>query len=78
MPLMGELYHMKPIGEIMREHNIQLDTLDPVTRGGLTQVPNFILRHPDLSVGAKLALRDVLELRLAQRFLFSRPRPPRG
>ena len=52
---MGELYHMKPIGEIMREHNIQLDTLDPVTRGGFTQVPNFILKHSELSVGAKLA-----------------------
>lgn len=46
---------MEPIGEILRERNIQLDTLDPVARGGFTQVPNFILRNPDLSVGAKVA-----------------------
>ena len=45
---------MKPISEIIREHNIQLDTLDPVTRHGFTQVPNFILKDPTLSVGAKL------------------------
>lgn len=45
---------MKPIGEIIRERNIQLDTRDPVTREGFTQVPNFILKHPDLSMGAKL------------------------
>lgn len=45
---------MKPIGEIIREHNIQLDTLNPVTRHGFTQVPNFILKDPNLSVGAKL------------------------
>lgn len=46
---------MKQIGEVMREHNIELDTLDPVAREGFTQVPNFILKYPDLSVGAKLA-----------------------
>lgn len=46
---------MKAIGEIIREHNITLDTQNPVARGGFTQVPNFILRNPDLSVGAKLA-----------------------
>ena len=32
------------IGDIMRERNIELATLDPVARGGFTQVPNFILR----------------------------------
>jgi hypothetical protein len=51
---MRELYHMKPIGEIIRERNIQLDTQDPVTRDGFTQVPNFILRNPNLSIGSKL------------------------
>ncbi|RIZ72097.1 MAG: helix-turn-helix domain-containing protein [Methylococcales bacterium] len=52
---MRQLYHMKSIGKIIRECNIQLDTTDPVTRGGFTQVPNFILKDPNLSVGAKLS-----------------------
>ena len=43
---------MKGIADIIRERNIQLDTLDPVTRGGFTQVPNFILKNPTLSVGS--------------------------
>jgi biotin operon repressor len=43
------------IGEIIKEKNIQLDQyFDPVSRGGFTQVPNFILKEPNLSVGAKL------------------------
>ena len=42
------------ISEKLREKNIQLDTIDPVVQGGFTQVPNFILENPDLSVGAKV------------------------
>jgi biotin operon repressor len=42
------------IGEII-ERNIELATLDPVARGGFTQVPNFILRDGTLSLGAKVA-----------------------
>jgi DNA-binding transcriptional ArsR family regulator len=36
------------------EQNIRLNTADPVARDGFTQVPNFILRDPNLSVGAKV------------------------
>lgn len=46
---------MKSVGDIMRERNIELATLDPVTRGGFTQVPNFILRDGRLSLGSKVA-----------------------
>ncbi len=46
---------MKTIGEIIKEKNLQLDTDNPVLRGGFTQVPNFILRDPKLSIGAKVA-----------------------
>ena len=46
---------MRPIGEILQEKNIELDTTNPVLRGGFTQVPNFILKDPKLSVGAKVA-----------------------
>jgi hypothetical protein len=45
---------MEHIGGIIREKNIELDTSDPVVQGGFTQIPNFILVNPDLSVGAKV------------------------
>ncbi len=45
---------MKSIGEVIRERNIQLDTLDPTARLGFTQIPNFILRDSAVSVGAKV------------------------
>lgn len=45
---------MESIGEIIRERNIELDTRDPVTQGGFTQVPNFILKNSQLSLGAKV------------------------
>ena len=45
---------MKAIGDLIRERNIQLDTVDPIVRGGFTQVPNFILRDSRISVGAKV------------------------
>src|ERR1044071_115625 len=45
---------MKTIGEIIKEKNIKLDTFDPVAREGFTQVPNFVLKNPNLSPGAKL------------------------
>src|ERR1039457_2235561 len=46
---------MKDIGELLKEKNLQLDTANPVVQNGFTQVPNFILKDPDLSVGAKVA-----------------------
>src|ERR1041384_2908260 len=46
---------MKPLGDILKEQNIVLATTDPIARGGFTQVPNFILKDPSLSVGAKVA-----------------------
>jgi|ERR1039458_1311394 biotin operon repressor len=45
---------MQPIGEIIRERNIKLDTQNPVARDGFTQVPNFILKDSAISVGAKV------------------------
>jgi biotin operon repressor len=46
---------MKTVGEILKEQNLQLDTLNPVLQGGFTQIPNFILKDAKLSVGAKIA-----------------------
>jgi biotin operon repressor len=45
---------MRPIGDILKERNIELDTSNPVLRGGFTQVPNFILKNSNLSLGAKV------------------------
>jgi hypothetical protein len=48
---------MERIGESDRfkhhEQNMRLSTADPVARYGFTQLPNFILRNPEISVGAK-------------------------
>jgi helix-turn-helix protein len=35
------------------DQNIKLNTADPVARDGFTQLPNFILRNPAISIGAK-------------------------
>ena len=45
---------MKGIGELLKEKNLQLDTINPVLQGGFTQVPNFILKNPEISLGARL------------------------
>jgi biotin operon repressor len=44
----------RPIGDILRERNIELATNDPIVRSGFTQVPNFILKNAKLSLGAKV------------------------
>ena len=46
---------MKAIGELLKEKNLQLDTVNPVLQGGFTQIPNFILKDASLSVGTKVA-----------------------
>lgn len=47
---------MEHIGETItqRVKDIELDSKDPVVRGGFTQVPNFILENSELSSGAKV------------------------
>ncbi len=35
------------------ERNITLNSADPIALHGFTQIPNFILRNPDISSGAK-------------------------
>ena len=53
---------MERIGKQLHERyrNIILDGFDPVSTAGFTQVPNYILRSKDLSVGAKLAYAMLL------------------
>lgn len=40
--------------------NIELVGADPVTQHGFTQVPNFILKEPSLSIGAKMTYAMLL------------------
>ena len=35
------------------EQNMRINSADPVARHGFTQIPNFILRNPNITVGAK-------------------------
>ena len=56
-----EYSQMRPIGDVIKERNIELIGADPVTRHGFTQVPNFILTKKDISVGAKLAYAMLLK-----------------
>ena len=51
----------RPIGDILKERNIEIIGADPVTRHGFTQVPNFILTKKEISVGAKLAYAMLLK-----------------
>src|SRR5947208_11874316 len=51
----------RPIGDILKDRNIELIGADPVTRHGFTQVPNFILTKKDISVGAKLTYAMLLK-----------------
>jgi len=46
---------MQSAADIIKDRNIEFDTaFDPVSKGGFTQVPNFILEDPTLSIGAKV------------------------
>ena len=50
--------------------NIILKGFDPVSSGGFTQVPNFILKSKDLSVGAKLTYSMLLSYAWANDYCF--------
>jgi hypothetical protein len=58
-----EYAESRHIGDILkaRERNIEIVGADLATRHGFTQVPNFILTNPKLSVGAKLAYAMLLK-----------------
>jgi hypothetical protein len=47
--------NMKPISVALENtlRNMQINSADPIARHGFTQVPNFILRNPDITANAK-------------------------
>jgi len=54
---------MDKIGDIERlkeYQNIILESFDPVSAGGFTQLPNCILNDPNLSPGAKVVYAKLL------------------
>ena len=55
---------MEKIGELLqsdqRVQNIILKGFDPVSAGGFTQVPNYLLRNKDLSCTAKMVYAQLL------------------
>lgn len=60
----------KHIGDIIREQNIRLKGADAATRGGFTQVPNFILKHSKITIGAKLTYSMLLSYAWNNDFCF--------
>jgi hypothetical protein len=56
-----EFSQARSIGDLIKERNIELVGADPATRQGFTQVPNYILTNPDISVGAKLSYAMLLK-----------------
>src|SRR3990172_4985635 len=55
-----EFRQERHIGDILKERNIILKGADAVTRGGFTQVPNFLLRSKKLSAGDKMTFAMLL------------------
>lgn len=51
---------IRHIADILKERNIILKGADAATRGGFTQVPNFLLKSKNLSAGDKLAFAILL------------------
>ena len=60
----------RAIGALLKDKNIVLRGADPITQRGFTQVPNAILRSPQLSVGAKLTYAMLLSYAWANDFCF--------
>ena len=52
------------------KHNIEIVGADKITQHGFTQVPNFILTEPNLSVGAKMSYAMLLRYAWQNNFCF--------
>jgi len=51
---------MKPFGDLLQEKNIKLVGADALSTNGFTQVPNYMLKSPRISPGAKLTYAMLL------------------
>src|SRR5919199_4912170 len=51
---------LSDISRFQERQNIVLQGFDPVSAGGFTQVPNFLLKHPNVSANAKVVYSMLL------------------
>ena len=65
-----EFQQERHIGDILKERNIILKGADAATRGGFTQVPNFLLRSKKLSAGDKMTFAMLLSYAWQNDFCF--------
>lgn len=66
-----EYTESRPIGDILKERqNIILKGADAATRGGFTQVPNFLLKSQKLSAGDKMTFAMLLSYAWQNDFCF--------
>jgi hypothetical protein len=60
---MTSYIHMQKLSEVRQfqdRQNIVLQGFDPISAGGFTQVPNFLLKDPKLSANAKIVYSMLL------------------
>lgn len=67
-----KLFVMKSFSDALppKYKNIILEGFDPIAAAGFTQVPNYILKSPELSVGAKLTYAMLLSYAWHNDFCF--------
>jgi DNA-binding transcriptional ArsR family regulator len=66
-----EFRQERHIGDILKERqNIILKGADAATRGGFTQVPNFLLKSKNLSAGDKMTFAMLLSYAWQNDFCF--------
>src|SRR5437016_12006942 len=65
-----EFRQERHIGDILKERNIILKGADAATRGGFTQVPNFLLKSNRLSAGDKMTFAMLLSYAWQNDFCF--------
>ncbi len=51
---------LSKLSRFQERHNIVLQGYDPVSAGGFTQVPNFLLKDPQVSANAKVVYAMLL------------------
>lgn len=63
-------FEPRPIGDILKERTIILKGADAASRGGFTQVPNFLLKSKRLSSGDKMTFAMLLSYAWQNDFCF--------
>jgi DNA-binding transcriptional ArsR family regulator len=61
---------MRRFGDILKDKNIILKGADAATRGGFTQVPNFLLTSKQLSSGDKMTFAMLLSYAWQNNYCF--------